>query len=93
MSTVDRAGGWKRQGDLGEASAIEWLAGGGACVGPRPLDRLFVHAGDGRRWYIPAAALGGRPAITVAGSKYGEFEIESGRSLPWFSEPPHELQR
>ena len=30
-------------------------------------DALFVHVGDGRRWYIPAAALGARIETGVAG--------------------------
>lgn len=131
---------WKRQGDLGEASAIEWLTRAGACVfapvfsspdcdliahwgdrlervqvktsiawgrgrfqvalrtsggnqswngvikylGPDRCDRVFVHTGDGRRWYIPAGALGGRSAICLGGPKYSEFEVEPGWPLPWF---------
>jgi len=131
---------WKRQGDLGEASAIEWLTRAGAHVfapvfsspdcdliahwgdrlervqvktsiawcrgrfqvalrtsggnqswnrvvkhlGPERCDRIFVHAGDGRRWYIPASALGGGCGIRLGGPKYSEFEIEPGAPLPWF---------
>jgi hypothetical protein len=45
-------------------------------------DRLFVHVGDGRRWYIPATALGGDTAICLGGPKYSEFEIEPGQPLP-----------
>jgi hypothetical protein len=58
--------------------------------GPARCDRVFVHVGDGRRWYIPAGALGGRSTISVAASKYGEYEIEPGRPLPWFSGTPLE---
>jgi len=29
-------------------------------------DRLFVHVGDGRRWYIPANALGATPRFCSA---------------------------
>jgi hypothetical protein len=129
----------RRQGDLGEASAIEWLTLAGARVA-KPLfndpdydliadwgdrlervqvktsirlvrngryhvqlctrggnqswsgiskrldasrcDTLFVHLGDGRRWYIPAADLGGCSAIMVGGPKYAQYEVESGRPLP-----------
>jgi len=137
---MDNPAGWKRQGDLGEASAVEWLTRAGAHVflpafgapdfdviavfadrldrvqvktsiclargrfvvhlatrggnqswnrtikylGPERCDRLFVHAGDGRLWYIPAAALGGRAAISVGGPKYSEYEIESAAPLPLF---------
>jgi hypothetical protein len=45
-------------------------------------DSLFVHVADGRRWYIPATALGARSGITLGGPKYAEFEVEPGRSLP-----------
>ena len=30
-------------------------------------DYVFVHVGDGRRWFIPAAALGGGSGIRVGG--------------------------
>lgn len=132
----------RQQGDLGEASAIEWLTAVGATVfipfghspdvdlvacargrlvriqvktstqrvvtpGGSPrcavslvtrggnqswngavkkadlsrFDYLFVHIGDGRRWFIPATVLDGRTSITLGGPKYSEFEIEAGRSL------------
>jgi hypothetical protein len=45
-------------------------------------DSLFVHVGDGRRWYIPANALGGDSAISLGGPKYAEFEVEPGDPLP-----------
>jgi PD-(D/E)XK endonuclease len=127
-----------RQGDIGEMSAMSWLAGQGATVfipvghspncdliaefedrvervqvktsiswhkqryvvalctrrgnrswngvvkrldAPR-CDKLFVHVGDGRRWYIPAAALGGGSGIVLGGPKYAEHEIEPGEPLP-----------
>jgi PD-(D/E)XK endonuclease len=128
----------RRQGDIGELSAINWLAGAGAVVsvpmfhspdydlvadfGDRPLrvqvktsiswhkerfivalctrggnrswngvvkrldatrcDHLFVHVGDGRRWFIPAAALGGGSGIVLGGPKYAEYEVEPGEPLP-----------
>jgi hypothetical protein len=127
-----------RQGDIGEVSAMSWLAKHGATVfvpiGRSPncdliadfgnrvervqvktsiawhnqryvvalctrggnrswngvikrldstrCDTLFVHVGDGRRWYIPAAALGGGSGIVLGGPKYGEYEIEPGEPLP-----------
>ena len=127
----------RRQGDLGELSAVVWLTEAGATVS-MPLfhspdydliadfdgdvsrvqvktsvcwakrrfvvalctrggnrswngvvkrldatrcDHLFVHVGDGRRWYIPARALGGSSAIALGGPKYSEYEIEPGRPL------------
>ncbi len=50
-------------------------------------DSLFVHVGDGRRWYIPATALGGRSGILLGGPKYSEYEIEPGEPLPRRSPP------
>jgi PD-(D/E)XK endonuclease len=44
-------------------------------------DSLFVHVGDGRRWYIPAAALGGGSLIVVGGPKYAAYEVEPGEAL------------
>jgi hypothetical protein len=44
-------------------------------------DRLFAHVGDGRRWYIPVAALGGSSAIALGGPKYAESEVEPGQTL------------
>jgi hypothetical protein len=46
-------------------------------------DALFVHVGDGRRWYIPMTALEGKgSSIVLAGPKYAEYEVESGAPLP-----------
>jgi hypothetical protein len=44
-------------------------------------DSLFVHVGDGRRWYIPVAALGGSSGISLVGPKYAEYEVEPARPL------------
>ena len=44
-------------------------------------DWLFVPAGDGRRWFIPAAEVGGGDGILLGGPKYAVYEIESGRPL------------
>ena len=128
----------RRQGDLGELSAIEWLTWTGATVftpighspdvdliadlGGRTLrvevktgthrsangnwnvmiatmggnqswsgvvkrfdpgrcEYLFVHVGDGRRWFIPTDTLACDRQITLGGSKHSEFEIEPGRPL------------
>jgi hypothetical protein len=43
---------------------------------PGRCDFLFVHVGDGRRWFIPTCDLGGRSNIHLGGVKYAEFEIE-----------------
>jgi hypothetical protein len=45
-------------------------------------DYLFVVAGDGRRWCIPATTVDGGSHICLGGPKYAEFEVEQGRSLP-----------
>jgi hypothetical protein len=44
-------------------------------------DYVFVHVGDGRRWFIPATALGGGSGLVLGGPKYAEFEVESGQPL------------
>ena len=43
---------------------------------PTAYDYLFVLVADGRRWYIPSAAVGGGSAIRLGGPRYAEFEIE-----------------
>jgi hypothetical protein len=42
------------------------------------FDYLFVHAADGRRWFIPARDLQGTTSILLGGPKYARFEVESG---------------
>src|SRR5436190_13970786 len=128
----------REQGDIGELSAMEWLASKGAHtyvpVGHSPdvdlvaeidgvvfrvevktathripsgkwdvqiatrggnqswngvakyfdrarCDYLFVHVGDGRRWFIPSGAIDGRSGLTLGGPKYAEYEVETGRPL------------
>jgi PD-(D/E)XK endonuclease len=44
-------------------------------------DCVFVHVGDGRRWYIPATALGGGSSIRLGGPRYAEYEVEPGEPL------------
>jgi PD-(D/E)XK endonuclease len=44
-------------------------------------DWLFALVADGRRWFIPAAAVEGTTGIVLGGPKYAEYEIESGRPL------------
>ncbi|MBV9809921.1 MAG: hypothetical protein JO286_22255 [Solirubrobacterales bacterium] len=56
---------------------------------PTRCDALFVHVGDGRRWYIPALALGGGSGILLGGPKYAEYEVDRGRPLP--ARPPPAL--
>jgi len=125
----------RRQGDLGELSAMEWLASKGYAVyypighspdcdvvvndghafrrvqvkttrryynrrwnvmictrggnqswnglvkrfSPSRCDWLFVLVADGRRWFIPAAAIEGGTCVALGGPKYAEFEVEAGR--------------
>jgi hypothetical protein len=44
-------------------------------------DSLFVAVADGRRWFMPAAAVGGGSLIVLGGPKYAEYEVERGRQL------------
>jgi hypothetical protein len=55
---------------------------------PTRCDAVFVHVGDGRRWYIPVSAVGGGSGILLGGPKYAEFEVERGAPLP--VRTPHE---
>ena len=41
-------------------------------------DYLFVHVADGRRWFIPAAAVDGGTHIVLGGPKYAAFEVDRG---------------
>lgn len=45
------------------------------------VDYLFVLAGDGRRWLVPASAVEGTAVIRLGGQKYSEFEVESGTAI------------
>jgi hypothetical protein len=51
---------------------------------PERYDCLFVHVGDGRRWFIPAEVVEGGCGIHLGGPKYAQFEIEPGDPLPAF---------
>jgi Holliday junction resolvase-like predicted endonuclease len=44
-------------------------------------DWLFVLVGDGRRWFIPAGAVGGGSGVVLGGPKYAAYEVEPGRPL------------
>lgn len=132
----------RQQGDLGEASAIEWLTRLGATVcvplghsphhdliaeaaqrllrvqvktttaiertpdghprwsvaictnggnqswtgrakrfDPAKVDALFVLAGDGRRWFIPSAAIEGTVSMRLGGPKYSEYEVDPAGAI------------
>jgi PD-(D/E)XK endonuclease len=127
----------RRQGDLGELSAMEWLGSQGYAVfypighspdcdliaydgdalqrvqvktttrwrnrrwevmlctrggnrswngvvkhfSPSRCDSLFVAVADGRRWFLPAAAVDGGSGVVRGGPKYAEYEVERGRPL------------
>jgi PD-(D/E)XK nuclease superfamily protein len=128
----------REQGDIGELSAMEWLASKGAHIylpvghspdvdliaevgdqllrievktsthrnkrgrwdvmiatrggnqswsglvkhfDPSRCEYLFVHVGDGRRWFVPTGALDCCSGMTLGGPKYSDFEIEQGRPL------------
>ena len=48
---------------------------------PGRCDYLFVHVGDGRRWFIPSAAVEGGTGILLGGPKYQMYEVEPDRPL------------
>lgn len=47
------------------------------------FDQLFVLAGDGRCWRIPAKAVDGRSRIVLGGPQYAEWEVESAPKWAW----------
>jgi hypothetical protein len=49
---------------------------------PSRFDYLFVHVGDGRRWFIPAARVEVGSGMALGGPKYSMFEVEPGEPLP-----------
>lgn len=53
---------------------------------PPPLDFLFVHVGDGRRWFIPSECVDGGSSIWLGGPKYEAYEVEPGHPLAAIAE-------
>jgi hypothetical protein len=49
---------------------------------PGRCDYLFVHVGDGRRWFIPSGKVEGTSAVALGGPKYEAYEIDPGPPLP-----------
>jgi hypothetical protein len=49
-------------------------------------DHLFVHVGDGRRWFIPSSAVDGGSGILLGGPKYAAYEVEPDRPLTVLAE-------
>ena len=52
---------------------------------PSQYDWLFLHVGDGRRWFIPSTVVEGGCGIQLGGPKYGEFEVDPGDPLRAYS--------
>jgi hypothetical protein len=48
---------------------------------PSRHDYLFVLVGDGSRWFISAAEVGGGSGIRLGGPRYARYEIEPGDPL------------
>lgn len=53
---------------------------------PSRCDYLFVHVGDGRRWFIPSYAVEGGAGLHLGGPKYAAYEVEPGRTLEGIAE-------
>jgi PD-(D/E)XK endonuclease len=49
---------------------------------PSRFDYLFVHVGDGRRWFSPSERVEGVSALVLGGPKYSEFEVDRGEPIP-----------
>jgi hypothetical protein len=43
---------------------------------------LFVHVGDGRRWFIPAGEVHACAGLLLGGPKYAAFEVARGLPIP-----------
>ena len=54
---------------------------------PAQCDYLFVHVGDGRRWFIPSEAVEGGCGICLGGPKYAAYEVEPGDTLEVMAAP------
>lgn len=54
---------------------------------PTQCDYLFVHVGDGRRWFIPSSAVEGATGILLGGPKYAGYEVEPGERLETMAAP------
>lgn len=50
-------------------------------------DHLFVHVGDGRRWFIPSPSVDGATGILLGGPKYADYEVERGDPLEVMAAP------
>ncbi|MDX6678315.1 MAG: endonuclease [Solirubrobacteraceae bacterium] len=50
-------------------------------------DYLFVHTGDGRRWFVPSVVVEGGAGIALGGPKYAEFEVDPGERLEVLAAP------
>jgi hypothetical protein len=75
---------------LFENPDYDLIADFGDRLDPSRCDSVFVHAGDGRRWYIGAAELGGCSGILLGGPRYAAHEIESGEPLE--ARPPPQVR-
>jgi hypothetical protein len=53
---------------------------------PAQCDFLFVHVGDGRRWFIPSDAVDGGSCIRLGGPKYALYEVEPDEPLAVIAE-------
>src|SRR3954454_5036135 len=49
---------------------------------PTRYDFLYVHVGDGRRWFIPSRRVEGGNTLLLGGPKYASFEVPRGDPLP-----------
>ena len=61
---------------------------------PARCDFLFVLVADGRRWFVPTAAIEGKRGMVVGGPKCAEFEVgddhasaDAARLLEWAPAP------
>ncbi|MEA2244934.1 MAG: endonuclease [Solirubrobacteraceae bacterium] len=83
-STVERNGRWDvspstRGGNRSWSGVVKYF-------GAERCDFLFVHVGDGRRWFIPSDAVDGGSCIRLGGPKYAAYEVERDEPLAAIAE-------
>ena len=48
---------------------------------PSRCDCLFILVADGRTWFIPSNAVGGKTTIAVGGPKYSGYQVSIGEPI------------
>jgi PD-(D/E)XK endonuclease len=74
LRAADRQGRWGVS--ISTSGGNRSWSGTAKCFDPSLVDYLFVLAGDGRRWFIPATLVEAVRQLSLGGTKYSEYEVE-----------------